>query len=62
MDPNSGKKGMFNKLSKEQAIDLLKHENFKRKTVSFYRYVIIRIPKFSHQFPQKNGSFNQKIV
>ena len=44
MDPNSGKKGMFNKLSKEQAIDLLKKETFKRKTVSFYRYVIIDRP------------------
>ena len=44
MDPNSGKKGMFNKLSKEQGIDLLKHENFKRKTVSFYRYVILDSP------------------
>ncbi len=44
MDPNSGKKGMFNKLSKKQAIDLLKKENFKRKTVSFYRYVIIDRP------------------
>jgi UPF0176 protein len=44
MDPNSGKKGMFNKLSKEQAIDLLKNENFKRKTVSFYSYVILEDP------------------
>ena len=41
MDPNSGKKGLFNKLSKEQGIYLLKHENFKRKTVSFYMYVIL---------------------
>lgn len=41
MDPNSGKKGMFNKLSKKQAADLLKHEHFKRKTVSFYKYVIL---------------------
>jgi len=44
MDPNSGKKGMFNKLSKEQAADLLKLEHFKRKTVSFYRYVILDNP------------------
>ena len=44
MDPNTGKKGMFNKLSKEQAIDLLKNENFKRKTVSFYSYVILDSP------------------
>ena len=41
MDPNSGKKDMFNKLSKEQGLKLLAQENFKRKTVSFYRYVII---------------------
>lgn len=44
MDPNTGKKGMFNKLSKEQGLKLLEKENFKRKTVSFYRYVIIDAP------------------
>ena len=44
MDPNTGKKGMFNKLSKEQGMQLLKQENFKRKTVSFYRYVILEDP------------------
>ena len=44
MDPNTGKKGMFNKLSKEQGMQLLKQENFKRKTVSFYRYVIFENP------------------
>ena len=44
MDPNTGKKGMFNKLSKEQGMQLLKQENFKRKTVSFYRYVILDNP------------------
>ena len=44
MDPNTGKKDLFNKLSKEQAIKLLKKENFKRKTISFYRYVIIDNP------------------
>ena len=41
MDPNSGKKGMFNKLSKSQGMKLLSKEGFKRKTVSFYRYVIL---------------------
>ena len=41
MDPNSGKKGMFNKLSKNQGMKLLGKEGFKRKTVSFYRYVIL---------------------
>tara|TARA_B100001142_G_scaffold329900_1_gene394980 strand:+ start:2536 stop:3576 length:1041 start_codon:yes stop_codon:yes gene_type:complete len=44
MDPNTGKKGMFNKLSKKQAMELLKKENFKRRTVSFYRYVILENP------------------
>ena len=44
MDPNTGKKGMFNKLSKRQGMQLLKQENFKRKTVSFYRYVILESP------------------
>ena len=44
MDPNTGKKGMFNKLSKEQALQLLEKECFKRKTVSFYRYVLINNP------------------
>ena len=41
MDPNSSKKNMFNKLGKEQCLKLLAQEDFKRKTVSFYRYVII---------------------
>ena len=44
MDPNSGKKGMFNKLSKEQGLNLLNDEGFKRKTISFYRYVILDSP------------------
>jgi UPF0176 protein len=41
MDPNSGKKDMFNKLSKELALKKLYEEQFARKTISFYRYVII---------------------
>ena len=41
MDPNSGKKNMFNKLSKDQCVDLLNKETFKRKTISFYRYIIL---------------------
>jgi len=44
MDPNTGKKNMFNKLSKEQGLKLLEQEDFERKTVSFYRYVIIDSP------------------
>ncbi len=38
MDPNSGKKNMFNKLSKKQCLKLLDKENFKRITISFYKY------------------------
>jgi UPF0176 protein len=44
MDPNGSKKGMFNKLSKQQAMLKLENETFKRKTISFYRYVIIDSP------------------
>jgi len=44
MDPNTGKKGMFNKLSKQQGLQLLKKEEFERKTVSFYRYVLLDDP------------------
>ena len=44
MDPNTGKKGMFNKLSKQQAMRLLKKETIKRKTVSFYKYIILDHP------------------
>ena len=44
MDPNTGKKNMFNKLSKEQGLKLLEQEVFERKTISFYRYVIIDSP------------------
>jgi len=41
MDPNANKKNLHNKLNREQAIALLKVENFKRKTISFYKYVIL---------------------
>ena len=44
MDPNAGKKGMFNKRNKQQALQDLEAENFNRKTVSFYRYVMIPKP------------------
>ena len=44
MDPNSGKKDMFNKLSKELALKKLHEEQFSRRTISFYRYVIIDNP------------------
>ena len=41
MDPNAGKKNMFNKLSKEQCMALLEKETFKRITISFYKYTIL---------------------
>ena len=44
MDPNGGKKKLFNKLGKEKAIERLNKEDFKRITVSFYKYIIISDP------------------
>ncbi len=44
MDPNSGKKQLFNKLGREDLVQRLKSETFKRKTVSFYKYVILQKP------------------
>jgi UPF0176 protein len=41
MDPNAGKKGLINRLSREQLQARLDAEDFKRITVSFYRYVIL---------------------
>ena len=35
---------MFNKLSKEQGLDLLEKKVLKERRVSFYRYVIIDAP------------------
>ena len=43
MDPNASKKHLLNKLSKEEALKRLHAEDFKRVTVSFYRYVMIEI-------------------
>ena len=45
VDPNSGKKNLFNKLSKAQGLKQVLNENFRRKTVSFYKYVIIESPQ-----------------
>ncbi|TLX72430.1 rhodanese-related sulfurtransferase [Labilibacter sediminis] len=44
MDPNKGKKGLFNKFGKFELEKKLQAENFKRVTVSFYRYVNINDP------------------
>ena len=45
MDPNAHKKGLRNKLNKEQALKKLESEKFFRKTLSFYRYVILEKPE-----------------
>ena len=45
MDPNAHKNGLRNKLSKEQALKKLESEKFFRKTLSFYRYVILDNPE-----------------
>lgn len=45
MDPNAGKRGLYNKLGPEELRKKLATEDFKRRTVSFYRYVIIEDPQ-----------------
>ena len=45
MDPNAGKKELINRLSREELEEKLAKEKFKRKTLSFYRYVIIENPQ-----------------
>ena len=44
MDPNASKKELINKLSKSQALARLYEEPFKRRTISFYRYIILNEP------------------
>lgn len=44
MDPNSYNKNLHNKLSPEQLKQRLDQENFKRTTVSFYKYINITNP------------------
>ncbi len=45
MDPNAGKKGLYNKLGRKELQKKLDAETFKRRTVSFYRYVILKNPQ-----------------
>ncbi len=45
MDPNKGKTSLINRLGPQQLQERLDKEDFKRKTVSFYRYVIIDNPQ-----------------
>jgi UPF0176 protein len=44
MDPNAGKKGLYNKYSREELQKKLDAETFARKTLSFYKYVRIANP------------------
>ncbi len=44
MDPNGGKKRLYNKLGREDLAKLLAAEDFTRKTLSFYKYVQIENP------------------
>ena len=58
MDPNGGKKKLLNKLGKEKAVERLNKENFKRITVSFYKYIIITDPyQFRDDLFAKGDSF-----
>ena len=41
MDPNAGKKGLINKMGPEELRKKLEAEDFKRRTISFYKYVMI---------------------
>lgn len=45
MDPNAGKKGLYNKYSREELQKRIDAEPFTRKTISFYRYVRINAPQ-----------------
>lgn len=45
MDPNGGKNPPVNKLSREHLQERLNNETFTRRTVSFYKYVILNDPQ-----------------
>lgn len=45
MDPNAGKKELINRLSPEELKKRLDAETFTRRTVSFYKYVLIEQPQ-----------------
>lgn len=45
MDPNAGKKGLYNKLGPPELKKRLDAEDFDRRTVSFYKYVNILNPE-----------------
>lgn len=45
MDPNKERRDLINRLSPEELKERLSKETFKRKTISFYRYIIIDNPQ-----------------
>jgi len=45
MDPNAGKKELINRFGREELTARLHAENFKRITLSFYKYIIIKDPQ-----------------
>ncbi len=45
MDPNAGKKELINRLSPEELKQRLEAETFTRRTVSFYKYVLLDNPQ-----------------
>lgn len=53
MDPHAGKHYPVNKRSREELIRILEEEDFRRITVSFYRYVILEDP-----WEMRNNLFN----
>jgi UPF0176 protein len=58
MDPNAGKKHMFNKLSKDQCVSLLEKETFNRITISFYKYIILKdLPELRDELYNKWSDF-----
>ncbi len=56
MDPNAGKRGLYNKLGPEELKKRLDSETFDRRTVSFYRYVVINDPHEMRDFLYKQWS------
>ena len=59
MDPNGGKKNLCNKLSRVEAIERLELENFKRITISFYKYIIIKdVESFRDELFESWSSFS----
>ena len=56
MDPNAGKIGLFNRKSPEELRQKLESETFRRKTISFYRYVKINDPMMMRDLLYKEWS------